>query len=67
MNKELQRILRRKGWLPLADNQKSLPIPSDRVTNNISATKTDDSKICWIDNELADIPEEFIVIFRSVR
>ena len=37
MNKELQRILRRKGWLPLADNQESLPTPRDRVNTTNSS------------------------------
>lgn len=46
----------------MAANSRLYP---ERVTKNISATETEDSEICWLYNELADIPEEFVVITRS--
>lgn len=46
----------------MAENLLLRPVPE---TKNISATETEDSEICWLYNELADIPEEFVVIARS--
>ena len=44
--------------------EENLLLPQVPVTSHTAEMVTDDLEICWIYNELADIPDEFIVVKR---